>query len=91
MKLVFSSLLLASFIVGCGDVATIADAGHDAGADVASDAPRLFCSPAVGPVDASAPNPPAIYECKPGEECWVGPNFAYICCRPDSGIACSPK
>lgn len=79
------------FVAGCGCVAEVPDAGRDAAPDVQPDAPRLFCSPAVGPVDASAPNPPAIYECtKPGERCWLGPNAAFVCCQPDGGTACFP-
>ncbi len=82
-------LMPALFLLACGDVVpSVVDAGKDAAPDV-SDASRLFCSPAYGEIDASAPNPPAIYECtRPGDRCWIGPNGSFVCCRPDSSDDC---
>ena len=75
---------LGALGVGCGEVASTKDGGTDGGR-------RLFCNGAYGVVDASAASPPATYECtRPQDQCYHGPNGAFICCDPDSGLTCYP-
>lgn len=83
---VLGALGLASAASACGQMVAPEDAGVDA--DAAADQ-HIFCSAALGPVDASAPDPPNVYECTdPRALCWFGPSGYYVCCIPDAGGIC---